>query len=274
MTTVGATMKNDFNKQNNVIPSIGFISAPAWSDPSPYEFTTIIREKIITQQAFPLLPDFNYSLDNIASELIYKRFSLCGKSLHAAKCDLIVQVGSPFAWAQMKTEDQARKLNDRIAKESGIPCIMTALAIVDALRAHQVKNIAICTYYCQEWKTQFSKFLTFCDFKILHATNFYEQGLIKSEYMLFGYNWANATNIIKESIKLIKNKVPEVEAIVIVGTGIRTLNILTELETIAQCPVVPADTSIYWQSARYLNLTLSSQMGSFKTLPFKCNTYK
>lgn len=215
------------------------------------------------------MPDFDYSLDSIASELVFERLCLCGKSLRAAGCDLIVQVGSPFAWAKMKTEEQARNLNARIEKESGIPCVMTALAIVDALRAHQVRKIAICTYYSQEWKENFSSFMTLCGFEVLHAANFAEQGLVESEEMLFGYDWYNATDIIKASVKLVKlvkNKTPEIESIVIVGTGVRTFDILCELETIAQCPVIPADTSIYWQSARYLNFTLSSKMGLFKDL--------
>lgn len=251
------------------MPVIGFISAPAWADPSPYEFITVVKEKVMTQQTFPLLPDFDYSLDSIASELVAERFCLCARSLAAAGCDLIVQVGTPFGWAKMAGEQYAREFNARIERASGIPCILTTLSIIDALRAHQVSNIAICTYYSLSWKTQFSSFLTSCGFNVLDAVNFAEQHIVTNEAIDFGYDWHNATDIVKKSIKLIKNKRPEVEAIVVTGNGLRTLDVLCELESIAQCPVVSADIAIYWHSARFLNLTLSSNLGQFKDLNFK-----
>jgi len=43
------------------LPAVGFISPPAWLDPAPYEFTTVIQEPVLTQQAIPLLPDFDFS---------------------------------------------------------------------------------------------------------------------------------------------------------------------------------------------------------------------
>ncbi|MDQ7089922.1 MAG: hypothetical protein Q9M50_04670 [Methylococcales bacterium] len=264
-------MINDSNKRNNQLPSIGFISAPAWSDPAPYEFTTAVQEKIITQQAFPLLPDFDYSLDNITSELVEERFCLCARSLQAAGCDLLVQVGSPFSWAKSGLEAQARQRNTRIEKAANIPSIMTSLAIVDALRVHRIKKVAICTYYTLSWKECFSSFLALCGFKVLQAASFSEQGLVKAENEenLFKYAWNNPSDMIKESVRLIKDAAPEAEAIVITGTGVRTLAILCELEAIAQCPVIPADTVLYWLSARYLNLTLDPKMGRFKDLPYE-----
>jgi len=45
------------------LPAVGFISPPAWLDPAPYEFTTVIQEPVLTQQAIPLLPDFDFSFD-------------------------------------------------------------------------------------------------------------------------------------------------------------------------------------------------------------------
>lgn len=263
-------MTKYIDKQNNQLPSVGFISAPNWSDPAPYEFTTSVKEKIITQQAQLLLPDFDYSLDNIASEFVVERFCLCARSLQASGCHLVVQVGSPFAWAKVESEAQARQRNARIEKAANVPSIMTALAIVDALRAHQVRNIAICTYYSLSWKKYFSSFLELCGFKVLHASNFSEQGLVKveNEAELFEYDWNKSSDLVKESVGLVKNAAPNAEAIVITGTGVRTLEILCELEAIAQCPVIPADTVSYWLSARYLNLTLVPQMGCFKDLPF------
>ena len=257
------------DKLKDRIPSVGFISSPAWSDPTPFEFTTVVEEQVITQQALLLLPDFDYSLDSIASELVAERLSLCAKSLQTAGCHLVVQVGSPFAWANVASEAQARQRNDRMTKAANIPSVMTTLAIVDALRMHRIKNIAVnCTYYDLSWKKDFSGFLELCGFNVLHSSNLTEQKLVGEEEDVFEYAWKLTPNMVKDSVYAVKKAAPEAEAMVITGTGARTLEILCELEAIAQCPVIPADTVLYWISARYLNLTLNSKMGRFTHLPF------
>ncbi|MGI9550280.1 MAG: hypothetical protein ACR2MT_03695 [Aurantibacter sp.] len=49
----------------NEKPIIGFISAPAWFDPTPSEFPTVVEEGVLTQQAPLLLPEFDYQLETI-----------------------------------------------------------------------------------------------------------------------------------------------------------------------------------------------------------------
>ncbi len=251
-------------------PAVGFISVPAWPDPAPYEFLSVVEEHVMVQQTFPLLPDFDYALDSIASDSLLERLCLCAQSLKAAGCDLVVQVGSPFAWANAESEAQARQRNGRIKAATNVPSIMNSLAIVDALRAHQVKAIAITsTYYSSLWSQAFAVFMELCGFEVLHASNFYQQGFVqlRDENEHFKYNDSEMPDMVKASVQWVKDKAPEAEAIAIVGTGARTLNILCELETIAQCPIVPADTVIYWQIARLLNLSLKPTMGRFKDLP-------
>lgn len=257
------------NRCNHQIPCVGFISAPAWTDPAPYEFPTVIEESVVTQQSFPLLPDFDYSLDSIASDRLAEQFCLCARSLRAAGCDLVVQVGSPFTWANAESEAQARQRNNRIAQAANIPSIMNSLAIVDALRAHQVTEIAInSTYYSSPWNHYFSAFMSLCGFNVLQASNFYQQGLVqpRDESEHFKCDRSEMPDMIKASVQWVKDKAPDAEAIAIVGTGTRTLDILCELEVIAQCPVIPADTVVYWLIAQYLNLTLLPKMGCFKNL--------
>ncbi|MCP3953502.1 MAG: hypothetical protein GY697_14985, partial [Desulfobacterales bacterium] len=88
------------------IPTIGFISAPAWFDPAPAEFPTVVEEQVLTQQAPLLLPDFDYRLTSIAA--VQDHLNQCTRSLKAMGCDLAAQVGSPFAWAGAKSETAAR----------------------------------------------------------------------------------------------------------------------------------------------------------------------
>ena len=57
------------------IPTIGFISAPAWFDPAPLEFPTVVEEEVHTQQAPLLLSEFDYRLESIAS--VQNELNLC-----------------------------------------------------------------------------------------------------------------------------------------------------------------------------------------------------
>ena len=90
-------------------------------------------ENFQTQQAPLLLPEFDYQLESIAS--VVKVLNLCARSLKAIGCDVVAQVGSPFAWAYVKTESEARSRNESMARAAIIPCIMTGLAIVDGARS-------------------------------------------------------------------------------------------------------------------------------------------
>lgn len=117
------------------LPAVGFISPPAWLDPAPYEFTTVIQEPVLTQQAIPLLPDFDFSFENLASEVLAEQLCLCARTLQAAGCSVVVQVGNPFTWVNVTSESEAWRRNERIASATNLPTIMTILAIVDALRS-------------------------------------------------------------------------------------------------------------------------------------------
>ncbi|MEA5417822.1 hypothetical protein VB712_01215 [Spirulina sp. CCNP1310] len=264
----------------SLLPAVGFISPPAWLDPAPYEFTTVVEEPVLTQQAIPLLPDFDFSFNNLASEILAEQLCLCARSLKAAGCSVVVQVGNPFAWANVQSEADAWRRNDRIAAATNLPTIMTTLAVVDALRSHQAEKIAITTtFYSSVWNKYFTEFMKLCGFDVVHGSNFYQQGLAQPinaadkeehfRYMDLDNSVDAMSHLIKASVQFVKENAPDCEAIAIVGTGARTLEILCDLEAIAHCPVVPADTVVYWWAAQHLNLTLLPNMGRFRDLIYQ-----
>ena len=248
-----------------VIPTIGFISAPAWFDPAASEFPTVVEDKVQTQQAPLLLPNFDYRLESIAS--VQDHLNLCAQSLKAMGCNLVAQVGSPFAWAGAISESESRSRNDTISNAANIPCVMTGLAIVDGLRAHGVKKIAInCTYYDSEWRNSFVNFLTFCGFEISHASTLSDQRLVAKDSKIADYGWGMTHKLTTQSILTVAEASPSAEAIVVTGAGTRTLNVLSDLESEIKRPIVAADTVLYWAIAKTLGLTLKSSMGSLADL--------
>lgn len=125
----------------NSKPKIGFISPPAWFDPAPSEFPTVVEECVLTQQAPLLLPEFDYRLETIANT--QNELNLCARSIKAIGCDLIAQVGSPFAWACVQSEAEARYRNESIINAAEIPALMVLSLltfIIYALDKSAAKN--------------------------------------------------------------------------------------------------------------------------------------
>jgi len=249
----------------NKTPTIGFVSAPAWFDPAPSEFPTVVEEYVRTQQAPLLLPDFDYRLESIA--LVQPELNHCARSLAAMGCQLVAQVGSPFAWAGALSEADARKRCDAMATLAGIPVIMTSLAIIDGLRALGAKTVALnCTYYEREWRDSFETFLKMCIFDVCHASTLADQGLVPPDTRMEDIGWAMTDDLTRRSILAAAKASPEADAIVVTGAGTRTLSLLADLESRIHRPIIAADTVLYWAIARSLHLTLKPAMGSLETL--------
>jgi len=248
-----------------MISTVGFISAPAWFDPAASEFPTVVEEKVQTQQAPLLLPEFDYRLERIAS--VQDELNLCAQSLKAIGCNLVAQVGSPFSWACAFSESEARTRSEIMANFANVPSIMTGLAIVDGLRSHGVKKIALnCTYYESDWRDSFANFLRICGFETVHASTLADQGLTAADSKMVDYGWAMTHEMTSKSIIAVAEASPSAEAIVVTGAGTRTLKILSDLESEIKRPIVAADTILYWAIAKELDLTLKPEMGSLKDI--------
>ena len=246
-------------------PTVGFVSAPAWFDPAPTEFPAVVEEDVRTQQAPLLLPEFDYRLGSIAR--VQHDLDHCARSLQAMGCDLVAQVGSPFAWASARSESEARARNESMARSATLPTIMTGLAIVDGLRALGANKIALnCTYYDVPWRDGFAAFLKMCGFDLIHLSTLSEQGLAEPGAGLHDYGWSMTPDLTFRSIQAVANAAPAAEAIVVTGAGTRTLAIFNDLEAQTKCPIIAADTILYWAIACALNLTLAPVMGSLRQL--------
>jgi maleate cis-trans isomerase len=247
------------------IPTIGFISAPAWFDPAPSEFPEVVKEAVRTQQAPLLITEFDYRLESIAS--LQNELNLCARSLKAMGCDLVAQVGSPFAWACAESEPEARKRNESMTEATNIPCVMMGLAIVDGLRSLGVNKVAVnCTYYDTDWRDGFAAFLRICGFDTRHVSSLSDQGLTESNAKMEDYGWSMTDELAMRSVCAVADASPEAEAMVVTGAGTRTLGILSDLESKIGSPIIAADTILYWAIARELNLTLKPVMGSLSKL--------
>ena len=241
-------------------PTIGFISAPAWFDPAPAEFPAVVAETVRTQQAPLPLPTFDYRLKSIAA--VQPDLNLCAQSLQACGCDLVAQVGSPFAWAAVDGEAEARARRDAMIRAAGVPVVMTGLAIVDGLRALDAVRVAVnATYYEADWRDGFSHFLRMCGFDTIHVSTLADQGLVPADARMAEYGWSMTPGLTLRSVRRTAEAAPQADAIVVTVAGTRTLALLKAMAADTDRPVIAADTVLYWAIARELGLTLKPEMG-------------
>ena len=220
----------------------------------------MVHEQVRTQQAPLLHPAFDYRLTSIAA--VQPDLNLCAQSLKAGGCDLVAQVGSPFAWARAGGEETARARGEAMARAAGAPVVMTGLAIVDGLRALGAVRVAVnATYYEADWRDAFSAFLRMCGFDTIHASTLADQGLVPADTRMADYGWSMTPELTRRSVRLTAEAAPQAEAIVVTGAGTRTLALLEAMEADSGRPVIAADTVLYWAIARELGLTLRSKMG-------------
>ena len=123
-----------------------------------------------------------------------------------------------------------------------------------------------CTYYDREWRDAFAAFLACCGFPGITIASLADQGLVVSETSLMDYGWAMTDELTRRSVSAIASAAPGADAVVVTGAGTRTLHLLRDLEQQAGCPVVAADTSLYWAAARHVGLELDPAMASLATL--------
>ena len=236
-------------------PAVGFITPPGWIAPSPAECPTVCAEPVRVQQCPLMLPGFDWRIDSIARtepELL-----AAARALGDAGCDLVAKVGTPFAWAGLAGIADARARGDRMALAAGAPVVMSGIAIIDALAALGVGTVGLaCTYYSDDWRDRWARYVETSGVTVGAARNFAEQGLMPPHDDSDRAHWAPTPAQIAESVQRIVDEAPDVQAIAISGAGARTLAMIPVLEAETGRPVFGSDTALYWAIAKTAGLRL------------------
>jgi maleate isomerase len=250
----------DMGEQKTKIPVAGILSPPCWCDPSPDELRSICSGPIIVQQT--MMPLYRYifgKLDSIAGTL--PEMLQCARMLGDAESDVIAHTGTPFGWAGLKTEAEARARGNMLADAAGVPAVMAGTAIIDGLRALAVEKVAIATpYYDVEWREAWSAIVQSSGFDILQIQSLDQQGLVPSDGNIIDHGWAMTSEIIVESAVRVAQNAPGAQAVVLTGAGARTLSLTNEIETRKGIPFLASDTALFWAVAKEIGVTLKENV--------------
>ncbi len=202
----------------------------------------------VSSQA-PVLPVFGYTFPEIAAAA--PAISDAGQVLREQGADAIGMEGTPFAWANLTSETEARARVDEISTNAGAPVTFAGLAIIDAVRTMKAASVALLpTYYDLDWAAAWRGFVETCGVSVASSATMVEQGVV--DKMTDEIAWDVPDDLLLKAVQ----HAGEGEIIVVTGAGVRVNRQVAMLEAASGRPVIGADTALFWALAKSLKAPL------------------
>ncbi|MDH5176746.1 MAG: hypothetical protein OEX15_08790 [Gammaproteobacteria bacterium] len=223
---------------------LGIVAAPGWIDPNLPALERMYPGQLQMQQTIMPPAGFDYSFPAIAQS--EPHIIDAARLLAEAGCELVIQDGPGFGCLIGQTPAGARAAGDRISKACGVKVVLNIVAILDELERFGARRVAIAApYYSPPWKAMFTDFLTQGGFRIEAFQTFVEQGLFPDQASVSARHYQFSEDEVLASLTRTRNAAPAAEALIVVGTGIRTSYWIERLERELGLPIAAADTSLY-----------------------------
>lgn len=232
---------------------LGVIAAPGWIDPNVPALERLFPGRLQMQQTIMPPPGFDYAFPSIAQS--EPHILEAARLLAEAGCEFIIQDGPGFGCLIGTTPAGARAAGQRISTACGVPVLLNAVALLDELDRVGARRVAVAApYYSPQWKAMFTAFLTHGEYRIDAFQTFVEQGLFPDQASVSARHYRFTPDEVLTSLTRTRAAAPEAEALLVVGTGIRTSHWIERLERELALPVIPADTSLYRGVQRHFHL--------------------
>ncbi|WP_299649431.1 hypothetical protein [uncultured Tateyamaria sp.] len=244
------------DRQSNNGPIIGILSPPDWCEPSVDEFRALSATPVRMQQAMVPLPGLEYDdLRNIANA--QPQVEVAARLLGNAGACAIGMTGTPFVWAGLSTKADILARKASIAEAAGCEVVMAGTAICDALQALDAQRIAVATpYYTPKWRAQTEIALRAFGFDVAATAS---ADILTAGTSITSIADHDATSDMDTVLRLLtslRHQVPDSDALVVAGAGVRMLEATPRFEAELGCPVVSSDTALYFSLLSAANLSV------------------
>jgi maleate cis-trans isomerase len=237
---------------------LGIVTAPGWMDPNAPDLERLYPGQLQMQQTILPPPGFDYSFASMAAS--EPQLVTAATMLAEAGCELVIQDGPGFACLIGKTPAGAREAGERISQACDVPVVLNAVAILDELDRLGARKVAVAApYYSPPWKAMFTEFLDHGGYHIEAFQTFVEQGLFPDQASVSARHYRFSEDEVLASLGRTRAAAPAAEAMIVVGTGIRTAHWCDRLERELGLPLVPADSSLYRAVGGHFGLHKAAQ---------------
>lgn len=169
-----------------------------------------------------------------------KQVERAAMELASAEVDVIVQAGTAIAFFNGFGHD--RELSRRIHTITGIKATTSLTAVVDALRALEIRRLAVATSYLAEIDDKLVDVLEKSGFEIIAVRG---MGIKRSIDM--GKVYPEATYRLARDVV---RSAPNAEAVLISCGNLRTFEVIEALESDTGLPVVTSNQAGLWRALR------------------------
>jgi arylmalonate decarboxylase len=140
-----------------------------------------------------------------------------------------------------------QKLTETIGQASGLPTTTMSTAVIEGLRSMKVKRPAVATAYNDEVNSRLRGFLEASDFEVVAMKGL---GIVQ----IAGVNDVEQKDLLRFCISVFRTA-PQADGMLVSCGGLRTLEILAELETQTGVPVVSSTPHALRAGVRLLGLS-------------------
>ncbi len=169
-----------------------------------------------------------------------EEFERCSELLKTAGVDVVVYGCTTGSFVKGKSHDQ--EIEARIREIVGVPAVATARAVVEALKAKGLKNLAVATPYIEKLNEMEKEYLSHhgLSVKIIKGLN-----IIKN----LDIGKCDPSVAYKLGIELVR-KQPDVDGLFISCTNFRTFEIIEPLSLDLRKPVITSNQASLWMALR------------------------
>lgn len=154
--------------------------------------------------------------------------------------------------------DWIQNLNKTIEEVSKAPAITTSESVIEALSYLKINNVAVITPYIQQVNDKEKIFLEDSGFEVSQIKGFNINSSVKIADV-------EPEEIYKEAVEIDKDN-PDIQAIFISCTNLRTFSIIDKLEKKLRKPVITSNQASLWALINRCNLDISiNQLGQLFT---------
>ncbi len=237
---------------------LGIIAAPGWFDPTLHEFMQRHAGELAVTQTILPPPGFDWSFEQIAQS--GPALMTAARLLAEAGSEVIAQVGPAFAYRVGGSASGARALGRRLSAATGVPVLLNGVTVLDTLQQLGCRRVAVaCPYYSAQWKSGFVQFLEQQGLHVVAAQSFVEQGLFDSQEQVAASHYGFSDDLVKQSVRRTRAAAPDAEALLITGSGVRTLHWIEDMQAELGLPLVAADDTLYRSVLQQFGLPVNTR---------------
>jgi maleate isomerase len=226
-----------------VIPSIGITDACEFARIAPrgvISVDTLVRSEY---------DDSDVLTDEFVNSMVTNLSPAFGK-LTDANVDVIAQCGTPFVF--INGAGFGEDLKERLRTEAETPVVLMATAVRDALRRFDADDVALCTYYTDEFNQHYADYLEEFDFDVLGVGDMGDE-LIDVDSMADVSPLELAEIPLDATYRAARKTYeasPDADALVISGGNLPSIELIETLETDLGVPVTTSNQAAFWKALR------------------------